>query len=455
MRARTARSAGGVTRGVDGTGGGWSSLRDADDGGHCNAGPAGPAATVRGAGRRGESAPRAGRDEPGTSREGDGRAGGSVLTRACPRPAPCSPRDAMLAATSSGTCSCSVLSRCWRRRLRRGRRAAQPGRRRQRCRRSPSSSWRPGRRRPSEASPRLSRPCGRRTPCSAGSGSARGARGRARGRGVAVARPLPPPGGPWPRRRARHVAAPAGGTRPRRGSLQGAEVSGGCRCSCSCAAGTRCIAGAGAAAAGRGVSGVLVGTMIAAVVAARRRRRLVPGAFGVPPLAGLSALGRDVIGSSTSTAGLLVFVNLDVLLARHDLPAAASGLYAVGSIFTKVTFWGPAFLATLLYPRMAAPAGRDRAVVAAVALTAGLGGVVVLLATGCGGGRLVALAAGLAVRRARPTASRSSPRWGRRSPSSRCWSTPGWRSVTAGWGWRRGSSRRGPCSWSSAPPRGR
>ena len=153
------------------------------------------------------------------------------------------------------------------------------------------------------------------------------------------------------------------------------------------------------AAAGWGVTGVITGTLVAAVVTMAVAVAVVPAAFGLPGTGGVRGPGswgrlwRDVAGSSTSTAGLLTFVNLDVLLARHSLPAAASGVYAVGSLFTKVAFWGPAFLATLLYPRMTAAATRDRAVAAALGLTAGLGAAVVAV-TWLGGGRLVALAAG-------------------------------------------------------------
>jgi len=200
-------------------------------------------------------------------------------------------------------------------------------------------------------------------------------------------------GSPWAAVALGLSLLPAAGTAAAQGVLQGGERFGRLSLLLVVAAGTRCLGAVGAAALGWGVPGVMAGTLVAAVVSLGVAVALVPRAFGVPRRAGLAAAGRDVLVSSMSTAGLLVFVNLDVLLARHDLPPAASGLYAVGSIFTKVTFWGPAFLATLLYPRMAAPAGRDRAVAAAVALTAALGGGVVLL-TWIGGGAVVTLAAG-------------------------------------------------------------
>jgi len=200
-------------------------------------------------------------------------------------------------------------------------------------------------------------------------------------------------GGPWAAVALGLSLIPAGGAAAAQGVVQGAERFGRLSLLLVVAGATRCLGGAGAAAAGWGVAGILGGVLAGAVVTLAVSVAVVPGAFRAPRLPGLTGLGRDVVSSMTSTAGLLVFVNLDVLLARHDLPAAASGLYAVGSLFAKVTFWGPAFLATLLYPRMAAPAGRDRAVAAAIALTAGLGGAVVLL-TWVAGGRLVGLVAG-------------------------------------------------------------
>ncbi len=206
-------------------------------------------------------------------------------------------------------------------------------------------------------------------------------------------------GGPWAAVSLGASLLPTGGTFAAQGVVQGSERFGRLALLLVVAGGTRCAGGALPAAAGWGVTGVITGTLVAAVVTMAVAVAVVPAAFGLPGTGGVRGPGswgrlwRDVAGSSTSTAGLLTFVNLDVLLARHSLPAAASGVYAVGSLFTKVAFWGPAFLATLLYPRMTAAATRDRAVAAALGLTAGLGAAVVAV-TWLGGGRLVALAAG-------------------------------------------------------------
>jgi O-antigen/teichoic acid export membrane protein len=70
--------------------------------------------------------------------------------------------------------------------------------------------------------------------------------------------------------------------------------------------------------------------------------------------------------------GLLLLANVDVLLARHFLPAEASGLYAAGAVLTKIAFWAPQFVVTLVFPRLVTAAdrrrllGRSAAVVAAV-----------------------------------------------------------------------------------------
>ncbi len=179
------------------------------------------------------------------------------------------------------------------------------------------------------------------------------------------------------------------------GVLQGAERFRRLAVLVAVVAVARFVAGAGAAIAGWGVAGVLLGTVVAALVGAAAAMALLPSARPWRPAAGRrqSHLWRQVGTSSVSTAGLLTLVNVDVLLARHYLPPVESGLYAVGSVFTKVTFWGPQFVATLLFARMATESSRAAAVRAAVGITAALGGVGVAVAA-VGGAPLVRLVAG-------------------------------------------------------------
>jgi O-antigen/teichoic acid export membrane protein len=79
-----------------------------------------------------------------------------------------------------------------------------------------------------------------------------------------------------------------------------------------------------------------------------------------------------------ATGGLLLLTNVDVLLARAYLDPTASGVYAVGSLFAKAAFWGPQFVATLVFPRLAGAAPRSTVLGGGLAVTAALGGLVIV-----------------------------------------------------------------------------
>ncbi len=189
---------------------------------------------------------------------------------------------------------------------------------------------------------------------------------------------------------------PATVTAAAQGVLQGAERFGRMSLVHVAVAVLRFAAGAGAAVLGGGVDGVLLGTLAAAVLAAGVALALLPGTAGGPATPGAAATvpsWRDVVRSGVAMAGLLTLVNVDLLLARAVLPPAASGVYAAGSVFAKAAFWGPQFVSTLLYPRMAVQASRRAAVAVAAAVTAALGLAVVAVAA-VGGGGLVGLVLG-------------------------------------------------------------
>jgi O-antigen/teichoic acid export membrane protein len=141
-------------------------------------------------------------------------------------------------------------------------------------------------------------------------------------------------------------------------------------------AGGRFAAAAVGGAVGLGVTGVLALTALATWAAAALALLLVrprPGAV----LAGLRRTWAvPVLRGATATAALLVATNIDVPLARAVLPPDTAGEYAVLAVFAKAAYWGPAFVATLLYPRMARGTGGRAARVAVVATAAiGLAGV--------------------------------------------------------------------------------
>jgi O-antigen/teichoic acid export membrane protein len=154
------------------------------------------------------------------------------------------------------------------------------------------------------------------------------------------------------------------------------------------------VAGLGLVAAGFGVSGAVagaaVGTWLGAATGMLLVRRSVAAAApaaGAPaggaPAAG--ALGREATAAVTGLLGLFLLTNLDVPLARHYLPAAASGHYALGAVVAKIAFWGPQFVTTLVFARLVTGGDRRRLLGGSAALIVASGA---LLAAG-----LAALAA--------------------------------------------------------------
>ncbi len=97
--------------------------------------------------------------------------------------------------------------------------------------------------------------------------------------------------------------------------------------------------------------------------------------------------------ASGALLGLVLLVNLDVLLARHHLPAELAGEYAVASIFAKVAFWLPQGVSVVLLPRLANARGRRRLLPAAVALVAS-SGIVLTALTAVLGARALPLVGG-------------------------------------------------------------
>jgi hypothetical protein len=78
------------------------------------------------------------------------------------------------------------------------------------------------------------------------------------------------------------------------------------------------------------------------------------------------------------TAGAALFAffgltNVDLLLARHHLPAGEAGLYALGAVVAKGTFWFPQFVSVLANPMLVDDARRARAMGISVAVVAGAG----------------------------------------------------------------------------------
>ncbi|WP_232075639.1 polysaccharide biosynthesis protein [Phytohabitans suffuscus] len=84
---------------------------------------------------------------------------------------------------------------------------------------------------------------------------------------------------------------------------------------------------------------------------------------------------RQVVTASSATLAMLAVSYADLLLARHLLPAASSGAYAVGTVLTKGAIWAPQVVTVIALPRLAR--GSRRTLVLATALVAASGALLV------------------------------------------------------------------------------
>jgi O-antigen/teichoic acid export membrane protein len=86
--------------------------------------------------------------------------------------------------------------------------------------------------------------------------------------------------------------------------------------------------------------------------------------------------GAEVLHASQAMLALVLLVNLDLVLARHQLADQAGG-YAVGAVVTKIAYWLPQAVGVLVLPRMACPDERRRTLPKALAVCAGLDAFVI------------------------------------------------------------------------------
>ena len=152
---------------------------------------------------------------------------------------------------------------------------------------------------------------------------------------------------------------------------------------------------------GGGLAGLLVGGTPAAALAGMTAGACAGAllgwlATGCPGLRrDLSGPLRTALRASAALLGFVLLLNLDVLLARHHLSAAASGEYAVAAVFAKVAFWLPQGVGVVLLPRLGQAAGRRRLLSVALVLVAVLG-TLLTLATAALGTRALPLVGGAA-----------------------------------------------------------
>jgi len=130
------------------------------------------------------------------------------------------------------------------------------------------------------------------------------------------------------------------------------------------------------------VAGLLLGAgLTGSILAGTATALLIPPALalltrhprGQADGAGITA--RQVVTACSATLAMLVVSYADLLLARHLLPAASSGAYAVGTVLTKGAIWAPQVVTVIALPKLAR--GSRRSLVIAVALVAASGAALV------------------------------------------------------------------------------
>lgn len=144
------------------------------------------------------------------------------------------------------------------------------------------------------------------------------------------------------------------------------------------------------------LAGMAAGSLLAAgfgwwLCGGPRPRRAPAGVApdGVAP----AGLAREVAHATLAMLGLVLLVNLDIVLARHNLSGAQAGDYAIGVVITKIAYWLPQAVAVIVLPRLVDEHSRRRAVPAALGVIALIDAWVVL-GTVLGGPRVITLIGG-------------------------------------------------------------
>lgn len=122
-----------------------------------------------------------------------------------------------------------------------------------------------------------------------------------------------------------------------------------------------------------GMAGGLVGAVAAAVAAARIAPSPDPAAERPEPGA-----ATELLIAAGALFAFFCLTNVDVLLARHQLPEHDAGLYALGAVVAKGAFWFPQFISMLAYPMLVDEARRGWAIRISVILVGASGALITL-----------------------------------------------------------------------------
>ncbi|MET0233671.1 MAG: polysaccharide biosynthesis protein [Kibdelosporangium sp.] len=119
------------------------------------------------------------------------------------------------------------------------------------------------------------------------------------------------------------------------------------------------------------LAGALIGTSLVAFIGWLSCGKPMPGRRGAGNVS-------EVLHAVQALLALVLLVNLDLVLARHSLPAHQAGEYAVGAVVTKIAYWLPYAIAVVVLPKLANDEVRRKVVPKALAIVAAADAIVVL-----------------------------------------------------------------------------
>lgn len=131
---------------------------------------------------------------------------------------------------------------------------------------------------------------------------------------------------------------------------------------------------------GAEATGVMAGVAIATALSAMVAMRVAVTSAATTATTADSVQTRvsarpELVTATLSMGALLLLSSLDLLLARHVLPATQAGRYAAGNVVAKAAFWLPQAVPLTALPRLSRSDHRAQALRDAAVLTAAIAAV--------------------------------------------------------------------------------
>ncbi len=124
------------------------------------------------------------------------------------------------------------------------------------------------------------------------------------------------------------------------------------------------------------LAGIAIGMTLAALLVAAAGRGIAAHRISMRDRSRAGVL-VETLNAAHAHGTFLLLTSLDVLLARHVLSDSAAGVYAVGSVVTRVAVWLPQSVIALMFASLAEAARHHRTAQRASLVVLGLGAVLV------------------------------------------------------------------------------